>query len=98
MLHNKHPNKYRSPVRRLSGHHSRLWSVVFLWGITLLLSGFFIDEIHLYGISIEESPRKLSQKFGQSLTTWIENNPKTKRVSQFKNELRDPIKNFYDRF
>ena len=97
MLHHQFPNKYRTPVHTLIGQHSRSLSMVSIWIFTIVLSGLFVDEIHLYGISLEQHPNKIVGSIGQTVTTWIEDHPSSKQFSKLKNDLRHPIERFYDR-
>ena len=97
MFSSRFPNKFSSTVVSPNGIQM-VWPIVTtLWGFTLGLSLFFMDDIYLYSLSLEQYPHPSVQQLGKSLSAWIEDNPDIQQVSRVKNELTTPVETFYER-
>ena len=77
---------------------SIIWPIVStLWGFTLGMSLFFMDDIYLFTLSLEQHHTTSLQSLGKALSGWIEQHPDIHQVSKVKNELSAPVENFYER-
>ena len=77
---------------------SIVWPIVStLWGFTLGMSLFFMDDIYLFSLSLEQHHTTFVQSVGKALSGWIEEHPNIQQVAKVKNELSAPVESFYDR-
>jgi len=96
MFSTRFPNKFTSTVVPPSGVQM-IWPIIStLWGFTLGLSLFFMDDIYLYALSLEQHPHSAVQRLGTGLSTWIEDKPNVQQFAKIKNELSAPVENFYE--
>ncbi len=97
MFSNRHPNKYRSVVRQPQGYTPIKPTLAILWGFTLGLSFYFMDDIYLFSIDLEQSTSQQEQTLGQQVSSVVEHNPQLLTISELKNQWTAPIENFYER-
>lgn len=96
MFSSRFPNKFTSTVVPPNGVQM-VWPIVTtLWGFTLGLSLFFMDDIYLYSLSLEQHPHAAVQRLGAGLSAWIEDKPNVQQVAKVKNELSVPVESFYE--
>lgn len=97
MFSSQFPNKFRSTVVPPTGM-SAVWPIVStLWGFTLGMSLFFMDDIYLFSISLEHHHTTSVQSVGKSLSGWLEQHPDIQHVAKVKNDLSAPVERFYER-
>ena len=97
MFTSRFPNKFRSAVALPKGINP-IWPIVsMLWVFTLGMSLFFMDDIYLFSLSLEQHPHPLVQSTGRTVSGWIEQNPKIQNLAQIKNTLSAPVEDFYER-
>ncbi len=97
MFSNRHPNKYRSVVQHPKGYSPIKPTLAILWGFTIGLSFYFMDDIYLFSIGLEQQASQREQQIGQRLSSVIAKNPQVLRVSEYKHRWTAPIEEFYER-
>ena len=91
------PNKYRSTVEPPKAHIG-IWPMLgTLWGFSLGVSFYFMDDLYLHALSWEDHPNQILQQSGQEMIQSIESTPQIRVLSQMKNQWTTPIKRFYER-
>ena len=91
------PNKYRSTVQPQQSHIG-IWPMLgTLWGFSLGVSFYFMDDLYLHALAWEEHPNRLLQQSGTQMIRYIESTPQIRALSQMKNRWSKPIERFYER-
>jgi len=91
------PNKYRSTVEPPESHIGIWPTLGTLWGFSLGVSFYFMDDLYLHALAWEDHPNPILQQSGKEMIQSIESTPQIRVLSQMKNQWSTPIERFYER-
>ena len=94
MFSSRFPNKFRSTVVPPTGTNIILLDHFNTLGFTLGLSLFFMDDICLFSLSLEQHHTASLKAVGKTMSGWIEQYPTVQRVAKVKNDIAAPVESF----